>query len=496
MSKIMHSNLANTLQDPEVYYPDNKKVCECNLQAQACDPGTRPLCTSTAHILYRNRRETDKKISEMSEKELLSVGNGQSTMAQPEQCGVTAPTAGARSVLEDGLSLTPLDSNSDRLVQPFPRSPKLHRNKGKAGKPSQEQLSRQLEELQAEKSKTEAHIQSLKKRKKDLSRSTETMKQQVREHFEKLLAVLKQDEQAVLDSLELDLRQTRSRLDQVLKTWKQHQDQVTKIMGSTQRALSKSSATEEDEGQSETLSPMKPDASEEEIRLNEERFLRLRKTLYSISKSLKAQLQRKTLLLDSCPVVIDRQTCHSQITVDSEGRAMSLSDSGHSAPEHPLQFDKVCCALGLSPVTVGQNYWEVDVRCSPAWAVGVAYTSLQRKGRDKGTKLGRNRNSWCVELRNRSLSAWHNDRHVACQGVGQTQIGKVGVWVNYGKGQLIFYDADTMVVLQRFTAAMTPVFDRAHHQFTEPLYPAIRFLRPPQNQMGPNHLDICPLNNL
>ena len=73
------------------------------------------------------------------------------------------------------------------------------------------------------------------------------MKQQVREHFEKLLAVLKQDEQAVLDSLELDLRQTRSRLDQVLKTWKQHKDQVTKIMGSTQRALSKSSAAEEDE---------------------------------------------------------------------------------------------------------------------------------------------------------------------------------------------------------------------------------------------------------
>ena len=67
--------------------------------------------------------------------------------------------------------------------------------------------------------------------------------------------------------------------------------------------------------------------------------------------------------------------------------------------------------------------------------------------------------------------------------------------VNYDKGQLIFYDADTMVVLQRFTAAMTPVFDRAHHQFTEPLYPAVRFLKPPQNQMWPNHLDICPLSN-
>nr|XP_033472277.1 uncharacterized protein si:dkey-219e21.4 [Epinephelus lanceolatus] len=155
-----------------------------------------------------------------------------------------------------------------------------------------------MEELQAERSKTEAHIQSLKKRRADLSRSTELMKQQVREHFQNMRCVLKQDEQAVQDSLELDLRQTRTKLDYVLKNWEQHQDQVTKGIKSIQRALSNSPAAEEDgKGQSENLSPKKPDASEMEIRLSEERFERLLKTLSSISKQLKAQLQRKTLLL-------------------------------------------------------------------------------------------------------------------------------------------------------------------------------------------------------
>ncbi|XP_035482596.1 nuclear factor 7, ovary isoform X2 [Scophthalmus maximus] len=433
----------------------------------------------------------------MAEKESLSVGNEQSTMAQLVQSGLTAPSAGAHSVLQDRLSLTPLESNRDRPVQPFPRSPRLQKKKTKAGRPSQEQLSTQLEELEAERSKTEAHIQSLKKRNTDLSRTTETMKQQVREHYEKMRAVLKQDEHTVLDSLELDLRRTRTKLDQVIKTWKQHQDQVTKSISSIQKEWSKgSTAEEEGEGQSENLSPKKPDASEREIRLNEERFQRVLKTLFSISKNLKAQLQRKTLLLDSSPVMIDRQTCHRQITVTSEGRCMSFSGSDHSAPEHPLQFDKVCCALGSSPVTAGQSYWEVDVRCCSAWAVGLAYTSLQRKGLDKGTKLGRNRNSWCVELRNSILSAWHNDRYMACQGARQTPLGKVGVWVNYDKGQVMFYDADTMAVLQKFSAAVTPVFDRAHHQFTEPLYPAVRFLRPQQNQMWPSHMELCHLNNL
>lgn len=175
---------------------------------------------------------------------------------------------------------------------------------------------------------------------------------------------------------------------------------------------------------------------------------------------------------------------------------MCLSGSAQSAPQHPLQFDKVCCALGSSPVTAGQSYWEVDVHCCSAWAVGVAYGSLQRKGNDKSAKLGRNRNSWCVELKNRNLSAWHNGRNVTCQGVGHSLPGRVGVWVNYDKGQLMFYDADTMAVLQRFSAAVTPVFDRAHHQFTEPLYPAVRFLKPTEKQVWPNHLEFCYLNTL
>ncbi|XP_026154868.1 tripartite motif-containing protein 14 [Mastacembelus armatus] len=471
-------------------YPGKNKVCE--LQAEACHRNTPCL-----HIPYKNicTRETDKQTYEMAEKESVSLGNEKSAVALSVQSGLMAPSAGAHSVL-DGLSFTPLDSNSNRDVQPFPRSPKLQRKLAKAGQPSQEQLSRCLEELQAERSKTEAHIQSLKKRKADLSRSTEMMKQQVHECFENMRAILKRDEHAVMDSLDLDLKQTRTGLDQVLKNWKQHQDQVAKSISSTQRALTKSPAAEEDlKGHPENLSPKKPDASEKEIHLNEERFERLLKTLSSISRNLKVQLQRKTLLLDSSPVVIDRQTCHSQLKLTSEGRAVFFSGSVRPAPEHPLQFDKVCCALGSSPVMAGHSYWEVDVRCCSAWAVGVAYGSLQRKGRDKGAKLGRNRNSWCVELRNRNLSAWHNDRHVACHGVGQTQLGKVGVGVNYNKGQLTFYDADTMVVLHKFSAAMTPVFDRAHHQFTEPLYPAIRFLRPPENQIWPNHLEFCQLNS-
>lgn len=72
------------------------------------------------------------------------------------------------------------------------------------------------------------------------------MKQRVREYFESMRSILKQDEQAVLDSLELDLRKTRSRLDQVLKDWTQHQEEVSKSLSSTQMMLSDTVATQQD----------------------------------------------------------------------------------------------------------------------------------------------------------------------------------------------------------------------------------------------------------
>lgn len=72
------------------------------------------------------------------------------------------------------------------------------------------------------------------------------MKQRVREYFEGMRSILKQDEQAVLDSLELDLRKTRSRLDKVLKEWTQHQEQVSKSLSSTNTMLSDTVTAEQD----------------------------------------------------------------------------------------------------------------------------------------------------------------------------------------------------------------------------------------------------------
>lgn len=173
---------------------------------------------------------------------------------------------------------------------------------------------------------------------------------------------------------------------------------------------------------------------------------------------------------------------------------MSLSAEEHCVPNDPLRFDQLYCALGSVAFKSGQHYWEVDVHCCPSWAVGVAYGSLQRRGRDKAAKLGRNRCSWSLEFQDGHLLAWHNDRHVALLvTAARAAPNRVGVFVKYQKGRVVFYDADTMRTLQEFSATQTAVFDRAHHQFTEPLYPAFRFFSPRDKHTGHHHMEICDL---
>ncbi|XP_060750035.1 tripartite motif-containing protein 72 [Tachysurus vachellii] len=392
---------------------------------------------------------------------------------------------GPQAPLADSLRLT-------SVTQPYPRSPKTRRKPDADSlNPSQEQLSCWLEELEKESKSTEAHMASLKKRQTNLATSAETMEQQVRERFEAMRLALEKEEQAVLGSLELEYRENSSRMTRLLNDWNQHLKLVRKRIGVV-RTLQQTGAEQQQQQVShEDFScHKKQDAAELAIRLNGERFQKLMKVLGKISKDLQVQLQKKSLLLDSTQVVIDRAASHRQIKVTSNGRGLYVSPDDSSAPPPPLQFDQTCCALGSPAVSSGQRYWEVDVHCCPSWAVGVAYGSLNRKGRDKSTKLGRNRLSWSLEFQDGRLSVWHNDLHLALSGRAPD---RVGVYVNFAKGQVAFYDADAMKMLQDFSTSCMSVFDRAHHQFTEPVFPAFRFFKARDRQTVPDHMEICDL---
>uniref|UniRef100_W5N6G0 Si:dkey-219e21.4 n=1 Tax=Lepisosteus oculatus TaxID=7918 RepID=W5N6G0_LEPOC len=314
----------------------------------------------------------------------------------------------------------------------------------------QEVLSRHLEDLRSEKARTEAHLQSLKKRSANLSVTADTMKQQISEKYEAIRKALHKDEMAMLETIEEDQRVTSAKLNKIMKEWSQHLGQVQRAMANTQKALDLKKNNSKIQDIHSSSCPKKKDAAEQGIKMNEDRFQRLLKILHNISKDLEAQMHRKVLLL----VTIDSKSSHRNIAVSRDQRSMCYSSEPQPLLDSPLQFDKVCCALGSASLSKGRHYWEVDLSCCSAWSVGIAYGSIERKGNQKNAKLGRNRHSWCIEFRDNQLSAWHNDHYISC-GKSQVAIRKVGMLVDCQKGQLAFYNAVTMKLLQEFSGALT-----------------------------------------
>ncbi len=144
-------------------------------------------------------------------------------------------------------------------------------------------------------------------------------------------------------------------------------------------------------------------------------------------------------------------------------------------PNEPLRFDQLYCALGSVAITSGQHYWEVDVHCCPSWLWrGLWQPTEERTGQRCQTWTEQVLvESWVSERASLGLaqrSTCGTTRHSSSGSTKQSR----GVF-KVSEGPSVFYDAETMRTLQEFSAVQTAVFERAHHQFTEPLYPAFRF---------------------
>ncbi|MGH0140053.1 UNVERIFIED_CONTAM: hypothetical protein FKN15_070442 [Acipenser sinensis] len=326
-------------------------------------------------------------------------------MDPEQQCGVSTTACGNSAQASNRIHDFHLQpQHSSECNDPFPRSPKLGR--ATTGRNLEARLSHHLEELSAEKARTEAHIRSLKKRSLDLRGTADLMKQQISERYDTIRKALHRDEQATLETIEEDNRVTS----------------------------------------------------------------------------------------DYSTVTFDQNTTHKNLMVSKDQTSMCFTSEPQPVADNPLQFDKVCSALGTTSWLTGRHYWEVDVKCCSDWSVGIAYGTIERKGKLKTAKLGRNRHSWCIELRDNQLSAWHNDRHISC-GIRHPTLHRVGVFVDYEKGLLAFYNASTMKPIQEFSCATGTVFDRMRHHFTQPVLPAFRLFPSHSRPSTPDHIEICTLDN-
>lgn len=168
------------------------------------------------------------------------------------------------------------------------------------------------------------------------------------------------------------------------------------------------------------------------------------------------------LFADLSSPSLDSNTAHPKVEISQDRKQVYWRRQPVSDILSPQPYDSQYSVLAKESFTTGQHYWEVIVQDKPYWLIGVTTGLVDQKDSpsQSSSSLGVNNTSWCI---------YHGDgQYLACHDTLEKQLSvgkrvrKLGILANLQKGELSFYDADSMTLLHSFCV-----------QCTEPLYPML-----------------------
>nr|NP_001035457.2 uncharacterized protein LOC678620 [Danio rerio] len=138
------------------------------------------------------------------------------------------------------------------------------------------------------------------------------------------------------------------------------------------------------------------------------------------------------------PVFLDPKTAHPDLVV-SDDLTIVKREKISETPEKPYHP----YVLGSEGYNSGKHSWDVEVKDSKFWTIGVMTESSHKKGANLLTS-----DNWSVHYDNFSMSKWPGFS------VGQNP-ERVRVELDYDSGTVCFSDSVNNTLLQKFTTTFT-----------------------------------------
>ncbi|XP_069775376.1 zinc-binding protein A33-like [Narcine bancroftii] len=156
------------------------------------------------------------------------------------------------------------------------------------------------------------------------------------------------------------------------------------------------------------------------------------------------------------PLTLDPDTASPCLMLSKDHTMVKRRTKLRQVPESGKRFTFCAAVLATEGFGSGRHYWEVDVETSASWIIGAVNDSVERS---EDVPLTPSNGFWTVRLWNDKVH-WCQDSLGASQLCTDTRPDRVGIFLDYERGQLSFYDARDMSHLCTF-----------FEHFAEKLYP-------------------------
>lgn len=160
-------------------------------------------------------------------------------------------------------------------------------------------------------------------------------------------------------------------------------------------------------------------------------------------------------------VTLDPYTAYPCLWVSPCRTSVQVGRIQPNLPDNPERFTLYNIVLGSEAFSSGRHYWEVEVGSKTAWGLGVATASVNRK---EEISLCPDDGFWTLVLRD---NADGTSEYEACTDSEESLIypssppRRVGVYLDYSRGEVGFYD----------TGSMRHLFTFYNAKFKEPVFP-------------------------
>ncbi|XP_042575406.1 E3 ubiquitin-protein ligase TRIM35-like isoform X1 [Cyprinus carpio] len=145
-------------------------------------------------------------------------------------------------------------------------------------------------------------------------------------------------------------------------------------------------------------------------------------------------------IIQNTPVILDPNTANPDLIVSDDLTCVRHSWKKQPLPHNPERFDYYSCVLGSEGFNSGTHCWDVEIKKSRCWNLGVTTASNQRKGRDFFSA-----DVWSV---------WYGLYEPSGFPVEQ-DLERVRVDLDYDRGTVSFSDPVTNTHLHTFTTTFT-----------------------------------------